>query len=394
MAKMDLHRSAFPVSLTIFLLCLLAVPAEAETPEDGVGTGAAPASLSGEFKSAIVIDAETGLVLVANNDRLRRQPASMLKMMTELIVLEHLADEDLTMGETVRVSAKSSRMGGSQVYLKHNEEFTVEELLQALAIHSANDAAVALAEHVAGSTDAFVDLMNMRARDLGMSDTEFNSVHGLPAGRGQRPDLTTAHDLSLLGMELIKYPDALEWASTKTAPFRGGEFTLYNPNKLVGNYRGLDGLKTGYTGGAGFCVTATAVQKGKRLISVVMGCPTDHARANETTRLLTYGFNAFEQVAIIPEAGQPLDLEVPVKGGKVKRSSVAYGESLTVSVPRSRQDDLVVDYELPEKLAAPLAAGEVVGRAVVKLDGRELGSVPLVTTEDLPKGNWFNRLLK
>ena len=294
----------------------------------------------------------------------------------------------------VRISAKASNMGGSQVYLKHNTEFPVEDLLRALAIHSANDAAVALAEHVAGSTEAFVDLMNMKARDLGMLDSEFHSVHGLPPGWGQKPDLTTAYDLTLLARELIKHPKALEWSSTRTAPFKNGTFTtLYNPNKLVGRFRGLDGLKTGYTGPAGFCVTATAVQQGKRLISVVMGCSSDKARATETTRLLSYGFNAYQQVPVVSSAGELLDQEIKIQGGKKKTAPLAYGESLTISVPRGRQGDLVIENRLPETVQAPLAKGEKVGDAVILLDGRELGRVPLVLAAEVEKGNWWNRLV-
>jgi D-alanyl-D-alanine carboxypeptidase (penicillin-binding protein 5/6) len=266
-------------------------------------------------------------------------------------------------------------------------------LLQALAIHSANDAAVALAEHVAGSTEAFIDLMNMRAREMGMADTIFHTVHGLPPEWRQKPDLTTAHDLAILGRELVKYPQALQWAATSTAPFRDGKFILTNPNKLVGHYRGLDGLKTGFTAPAGFCVTATAVQKGKRLISVVMGCSTDKARATETTRLLTHGFNMYKQVPVIEAAGQELPDLLPVKGGKQKKVIVAYGESLTVSVPKNREDDLVVEDEITQPVKAPLTLGQKVGRAVVLLDGVELGSVPIVTMEEVAKGNWLNRLL-
>lgn len=377
------------LSVLVFALFLagsaLAVEGESDT--------ASPAELTGDFKSAIVIDAETGLVLEATNADARRQPASMLKMMTELIVLEHVAEGGVKMEDKVKVSAKSSQMGGSQVYLKHGEIFTVEELLHALAIHSANDAAVALAEHIAGSTDAFIDLMNMRAADLGMTDTVFHTVHGLPPAWKQEPDITTARDMATMGRHLVEYPEALEWASTKTAPFRDGKFTLYNPNKLVGKYRGLDGLKTGYTGPAGFCVTATAVQKGKRLISVVMGCSTDKARATETTRLLTYGFNMYQQVPVIEAAGTPLDAPVTVKGGKKKKVNVAYGSSLTVSVPRNRENDLVIQNEISEPVQAPLVLGFEVGRAVVLLDGLELGSVPIVTMEEVAKGNWFNRLM-
>ncbi len=394
---MELSRKRAPfrgvlIFLTLTATCLIPFAAPAA---DGKATqdSASPVTLTGNFKSAIVIDAETGLILVAANENKRRQPASMLKMMTELIVLEHVAEGDLTFEDKVKVSAKASNMGGSQVYLKHGEVFTVEELLHALAIHSANDASVALAEHLAGSTDAFIDLMNMKAKELGLANTVFHTVHGLPPGWRQEPDMTTALDMAHLGRELVKHPLALEWASTKTAPFRDGKFTLYNPNKLVGNYRGLDGLKTGYTGPAGFCVTATAIQKGKRLISVVMGCSTDKARATETTRLLTYGFNMYQQVPVIPAAGEVLPDPVAVKGGKKKQVSVAYGESLTVSVPKNREGDLVIQNEISEPVQAPLTLGLEVGRAVVLLDGLELGSVPIVTMEEIAKGNWLNRLL-
>lgn len=352
-----------------------------------------PVRLEGNFESAIVIEASTGMTLVATDDNVRRPPASMLKMMTELIVLEHIAEGELALDDPVKVSAKSSQMGGSQVYLKHGEEFTVEELMMALAIHSANDAAVALAEHVAGSTDAFVDLMNIKARDLGMTNTEFHTVHGLPPGWQQSSDLTTARDMAILARELVKHPRALEWASTKTAPFRDGKFTLYNPNKLVGHYRGLDGLKTGYTTPAGFCVTATATQKGIRLISVVMGCPTDQGRATETTRLLTYGFNMYKQVPVITDAGEPLAEPLLIKGGKKKSVPVAYGETLEVSVPRNREKDLELEIHLPQEYQAPVVAGAEVGEAVISLDGVELGSVPIVAIEAVDKGNWFNRLL-
>jgi D-alanyl-D-alanine carboxypeptidase (penicillin-binding protein 5/6) len=397
MKKMELSRKSTPARGVLLFMALTLVglfPLQALSVDGESATEtASPVTLTGDFKSAIVIDAETGLTLVAANENKRRQPASMLKMMTELIVLEHLAEGELKLDESVKVSAKASKMGGSQVYLKHGEIFTVEELLHALAIHSANDASVSLAEHVAGSTDAFIDLMNMRAQDMGMADTEFHTVHGLPPGWKQEPDMTTARDLAILGRELVQYPKALEWASTKTAPFRDGKFTLYNPNKLVGNYRGLDGLKTGYTAPAGFCVTASAIPKGKRLISVVMGCSTDKARATETTRLLTYGFNMYKQVPVIAAAGEALPDPVAVKGGKKKKVIVAYGESLTVSVPKNREGDLVIQNEISQPVQAPLTLGLEVGRAVVLLDGLELGSVPIVTMEEIAKGNWLNRLL-
>jgi D-alanyl-D-alanine carboxypeptidase (penicillin-binding protein 5/6) len=390
MMKMDLPRTAAHALGMALLLTFAAAALAADAPSADVSPGAA--DMTGDFASAIVVDVESGLTLVAHEPHQQRPPASMLKMLTELIVLEQIADGGMTLDDEVEVSAKASRMGGSQVYLAHGEKFTVHELLEALAIHSANDAAVALAEYVAGSTAAFVDLMNSRARRLGMKDSEFHSVHGLPPGRGQTSDLTTAWDMSLLARELIKHPEALEWSSQETAPFRDGEFTLYNPNKLVGKYRGLDGLKTGFTEDAGFCVTATAEQNGRRLVSVVMGCSTDRARATETTRLLTFGFDQFEQVPIIAAAGEPLLEKVAVKDGKQKEVALIYGEALTVSVPRARQGDLIIRNELPDKVPAPVAAGDAVGRAVVSLDGAELGSVPINAAAEVPRGNWLERL--
>jgi len=307
MRQKDLRTTPlFRFSLLTATLVLASMLSAAESPD--------LPTIDGDFATAILVDARSGMPLAAKNPDQRRQPASMLKMMTELILLEHIDEDDIAMTDTVTVSARASRMGGSQVYLAHREQFTVEELMGALAIHSANDAAVALAEHTAGSVEAFVDLMNLRALELGMVNSEFHTVHGLPAGRGQQPDMTTARDMAILGRELLKHPEALVWSSQATAPFRGGKFTLYNPNKLVGKYRGLDGLKTGYHGQAGFCVTATAIQKDVRLLSVVMGCPTNQGRATETTRLLSYGFNRYRKVTVVSEAGVPVEAPVALEG--------------------------------------------------------------------------------
>ena len=322
-----------------------------------------------------------------------RQPASMVKMLTELIALERIEQGDIALDDTVTVSARASNMGGSQVYLAHRERFAVEDILRAVAIHSANDAAVALAEHVAGSVEAFVDIMNDRARRLGMDRSEFHSVHGLPPGRGQEPDLTSARDMATLGRALLQHPRALEWSAIATAPFRDGEFLMYNPNKLVGKYRGLDGLKTGYHGQAGYCVTATAVQQGVRLLSVVMGCPSDRARATETTRLLSYGFNLYRPVTVV-EAEAPLAEAVAVRGGKAGEVPARYAASLEVMVPRDRHEDVAVRLDLVAPLDAPVARGEKIGEAVASLDGYELGRVDILAAETVEEGRWYHRLFR
>lgn len=386
MTKTELSRIPLPVAL-LSLLLAVALPLIAVAAEP------APARVSGDFASAIVIDVGTGMILEAHREHDRLPPASMLKMMTELVVLERIEAGALTLDEMVTVSANAARVGGSQVYLKDGERFTVRDLLMALAIHSANDAATALAEHVAGSTVAFVELMNAKARDLHMNNTEFQSVHGLPPARGQRSDISTAYDMTLLARELLKHPEALEWGSMTEAPFRNGTFTLHNPNRLLGRFKGMDGLKTGYTRAAGFCVTATAEQNGQRLVSVVMGCSSSNTRTAETSRLLTVAFNMFEPVKIIDGPGNALPQLLAVRNGRVKSVPVTYGESLTVSVPRGRRGDLVIEREIPRQATAPLAAGAEVGRALVKLGDRLLGSVPIVTMQEAPRGNWFHRLV-
>jgi D-alanyl-D-alanine carboxypeptidase (penicillin-binding protein 5/6) len=353
-----------------------------------------PVRLEGKFVSAIVVDAYTGAVLVAKDPLVRRQPASMIKMLTELVILERIEKGDFALTDTVVVSARASKMGGSQVYLRAGERFTMEDLLKALTIHSANDAAAALAEHVAGSMEAFIGLMNARAGTLGMKNSEVHTVNGLPARRGERPDLTTAYDMSLLARELIKHPKSLEWSSQPTAPFRGGEFILHSPNRLLGRYPGLDGLKTGYTVPAGFCLTATAVQGGARLISVVMGCSNARIRASETARLLNCAFDLYTDVTLVAAAGLPVTTPARVKGGMESRVSLVFGGPLKVTVPREREQAVVLQIEPALALRAPIGVGAPAGRAVAMLDGREIGSVPLVTSTAVAKGTWLDRLLR
>lgn len=382
-ARADAARSL--ILGLVGLLCWTAVPAAAES--DLI-------DLDGDFATAILMDARTGTILGGKDIDARRQPASMVKMMTQLLVVERLAEGDLELTDIVTVSARASRIGGSQVWLAHREQFTIEEMLQALIIHSANDVAVALAEHVAGSVEAFIDLMNLRAQDLGLTGTEFHSVHGLPPSGGRMPDLSTARDMANLGRHLLHYPLTLQWSAMATAPFRDGEFTLYNPNRLVGKYRGLDGLKTGYTRPAGYCVTATAVQKGVRLISVVMGSSTDQGRATETTRLLSLGFSLYGPVTVVEKTDAPLELTVPVQGGKDRQVAVMAAAELVVTVPRGREAAVELRHEVPSSLEAPVAAGEKLGEVIALLDGHELGRTDLLAAATVEKGNWFHRLLR
>lgn len=253
------------------------------------------------YIGAIAVDAASGRVLVDDHAEAKGYPASVLKLMTLMVVMEKIEARQLTYNDQVTVSAKASKTGGSQVWLAEKEVFTVEELLFALMVQSANDSAVALAEKVAGSTDAFVELMNRKAQELGMKDTVFRSVHGLPPAAGQQPDVTTARDLALLCRELVKRTDVLALTSTRERPFRpnGGDkkVVMRTHNHLLGAVDGCDGLKTGYFFNAGFSIAATANRGGQRVIVVVLGSSDRKVRDAKAAELIQKAYAALASAA-------------------------------------------------------------------------------------------------
>jgi D-alanyl-D-alanine carboxypeptidase (penicillin-binding protein 5/6) len=242
------------------------------------------------YRGAIVLNAASGEVLFKDNADTMGYPASMVKMMDLLLILEGIDKGEIALQDKVVVSAEAARMGGSQVYLKEKAVHTVEDLLYALMLQSANDAAVALALHYKGSKEAFVELMNRRAEELGMKDTVFHSVHGLPPGRGQLPDVSTARDMARLGQKLVRHPGALKYTSMKKRLFRPDApepFIMRNHNHLVGSFEGCDGLKTGFFWAAGFSITATATQNGTRALVVIIGSVSSKIRDLKATKLLS-----------------------------------------------------------------------------------------------------------
>jgi len=244
------------------------------------------------YKGAIVVDAATGMVLHEDNADAEAYPASITKLMVLLVILEAVDAGLLALDEPVTVTSKSSTIGGSQVYLKDNEVFTVDELLYALMVQSANDAAVALAIHYLGSKAAFVELMNKRAREIGMKGTGFHSVHGLPPGRGQQPDVSTPRDIAKLCRELLRHPDVLRYTSTKRRAFMTDAeepFLMENHNRLLGELEGCDGFKTGFFWAAGFSIAATAREEGRRVIAVVLGARSERVRDKKAKKMLTEG---------------------------------------------------------------------------------------------------------
>lgn len=243
------------------------------------------------YLGAIVIDAATGKVLFEDNADAKGYPASVTKMMNFLIILEAVEAKQITLQDKITVSAEVAKIGGSQVYLREKEVYSVDDLLYALMVQSANDAAAALALHYTGSKEKFVGLMNKRARELGMKDTLFSTVHGLPPGKGLTPDVSTPRDITKLCQELLKHSNALQYTSTKERLFRAGAqpFIIRNHNHLVRNFEGCDGLKTGYFRAAGFSIAATAVQNGRRAIAVVFGSVDRNVRDKKTRELLSHG---------------------------------------------------------------------------------------------------------
>jgi len=248
------------------------------------------------YLGAIVVEAASGRVLFEDQADTRGYPASMQKLMDLVIILEKLEHGQMSLQDQVPVSAKASKTGGSQVWLAEKESFSVDDMLYGLMVQSANDAAVALAEKVAGSTDAFVELMNRKAKELGMNSTVFHSVHGLPPEPGQEHDVTTARDFSLLCREVVKHPDALRYTSTREHPFRQNNpthaVTLRTHNHLLGHVEGCDGLKTGYFAQAGFSIAVTAARQGQRVIVVVLDSPDLKTRDKKATELVAKGFAA------------------------------------------------------------------------------------------------------
>ena len=284
--------------------------AKAKTATANTAAPRIPRIAQNPYIGAIVVAAVTGKVLVEDKADAKGYPASVLKLMDLLIILEKIEQRQMSLQDTVTVSAKASKTGGSQVWLAEKEVFTVDELLYALMVQSANDAAVALAEKTAGSSEGFVELMNKRAQALGMTQTVFNSVHGLPPGVGQSPDITTARDFSLLCRELLRHPDALRYTSVRSRPFRpnGKTVMMRTHNHLLGSIEGCDGLKTGYITAAGYSIAVTAARNRHRLVVVVLGSVGRELRDAKAAALLARGFASLSTAptsAPLPAAAPP-----------------------------------------------------------------------------------------
>ena len=345
------------------------------------------------YRSILLMEANTGRVLKAKNERLGTQPASIVKMMTALIAMEHVKRNTIHLDEIITTSRRASRIGGQQVYLKQGEKFSLRDLMKSIIISSANDSSYAVAEHITGDIEVFVELMNQRAKELGMADTRFVNVNGLPPG-GKRPaNQMSARDAGILARELIKYPLIMKWSATKNAPFRNGNFTLTNTNRLLGRFRGLDGLKTGYHRRAGFSIVATAERNSLRLIAVVMGSSHSKHRFREAKRLLAWGFTQFRRVDL-SRSKKPKRLQIKVRKGQKQTVRIRLKESVEALVRRGEEKRISMKLELPEEITAPIRTGQKVGRVTYELRGDKLGGADLVAAESVKKLGFFQSLFR
>ena len=343
-------------------------------------------------RAALLMEKTTGQILFAQNEHEKLEPASVTKIMTLLLTMDAIDSGALAYDDVVTVSANAAGMGGSQVWLAEGEQITVEELLKCVCVSSGNDAAVALAEKVAGVTELFVEQMNNRARGLGMDDTHFVNPTGLTA----EGHVTSAHDIALMSRELLtKHPDIRSFTTIWTDSIRNGTFDLANTNKLIRRYDGATGLKTGYTASAGYCISATAEREGMELIAVVMKGETADKRNADAKALLNYGFSAYALVSAAPEEPLPT---LPVTMGETDSVSLTLPpDALTAVVEKAQAAALERRIDLPESLPAPVRQGQQVGTLTLCSGDTELVTVPILAAEDAAGRSWgrmFTDLLK
>lgn len=345
------------------------------------------------YKSYIVMEAMSGKVIEGENIHLKRSPASVVKLMVALVVIEKVAKGEVKLTDQITVSREASKIGGSQVYLKEGETFSLEELIKATLIASGNDAAYAIAEHIAGSKDEFVKLMNEKAKSLNMADSEFHSVHGLPPSKGQEADLSSSIDLAMLGRELLKYPKIIEWTSIKSEPFRGGKFIMNNHNKLLTRMGGADGFKTGYYSETGFNLVATAQKNGLRFIVVVLGSPKAKVRDDMAVEKFKKAFGQYKMLTVVKQ-GEVIDKDVILDDGKYRKVKGVAGSNFQYPVPNDKKGTVQKEASIPSSIKGEIREGQKLGELIVRFDNEQIGKVDIVSPVYIPKANLFTRLIR
>ena len=332
-------------------------------------------------QAALLMEKETGEILYTKNEHEKLEPASVTKVMTLLLVMEAIDNGQLAYDDVITGSAHACSMGGSQIWLKEGEQMTVHDMLKAVFVVSANDCAVALGEAVAGSEAAFVDRMNQRAKELGMNDTTFRNATGLPA----EGHVTSAYDIAVMSRELIRnHPKVREYTTIWMDTLRGGASELVNTNKLIRNYNGATGLKTGSTSTAMYCVSATAERDGMELISVILKSPTGSQRVEDARVLLDHGFANYSLVKAAADEVLP---PIPVTlGAQATVQPVLEEQSLLLE--KAKAAKLTKTLELAEGVNAPVAAGDVLGKLLISAGEELIAEVPVLAGEEVPRLTW------
>ena len=362
------------------VLCLLLSPLRVQAVE---------LELSG--KSACLMDTATGTVLYEKNSHEKLAPASVTKVMTMLLIMEAIDTGKIKWDDTVTASEAAAAKGGSQIYLKVGETMSVSDMVKSIAVSSANDCACAMAEHLAGSESAFVDMMNARAKELGMNDTHFVNCTGLDDDENAKDHLTSAYDIALMSRELLKnHPDIKKFTTIWMDTVRGGEFGLSNTNKMVRFYSGCTGLKTGFTSGAGYCLSASAEREGLELIAVVMGCDTSANRFAACKSMLDYGFANFALVQ--PEL--LADSKVPVKLGIADFASAVPAQEAKLLIDKSQRGSVTTEITLEESVTAPVSLGQRLGTLRIKAGEQVLAEIPMVALEPVPRLSYGQIVVK
>ncbi|UQZ37347.1 D-alanyl-D-alanine carboxypeptidase [Paenibacillus sp. PK3_47] len=359
-----------------------------EKAKAGTGSSNAPAvDLAPSARSAILMDAATGTVIYEKNSHDKLPPASITKIMTMLLTVEALDKGTLKLTDMVRTSEYAASMGGSQIFLEPGEEMTVDEMLKGIAMASGNDASVAMAEKIAGSESAFVDLMNKKAEELGLKDTHFANCNGLPA----KDHYSSAHDIAVISRELLKHERIIKYTGSYQDYLRKDSakpFWLVNTNKLVRFYTGADGLKTGYTSEAKFCLSATASRDGLRAVAVVLGEPNTKTRNSEVSGMFDYLFSQYK-MHTVHKAGDAIGT-LKIEKGVKKELPITAEETYSVLLRKGvTQEGIRHSVELPASIKAPVAKGQTVGKLVVYQGTEVIKEYELKAGEDVPKAGWW-----
>ncbi|MBR7178149.1 MAG: D-alanyl-D-alanine carboxypeptidase [Oscillospiraceae bacterium] len=346
-----------------------------------------------EAKSWVLMDAATGTVLDSENEHEPLAPASVTKVMTLLLIMEAIDSGQIAWDDTVTASESAAAKGGSQVFLKVGETMSVEDMVKSIAVSSANDCACAMAEHLAGSEAAFVERMNEKAQALGMDNTNFVNCTGLDDDDAAKAHRTSAHDIAIMSRELLtKHPDIKRYTTIWMDSIRGGSFGLSNTNKLVRFYPGCTGLKTGFTSGAGYCLSASAERDGMELIAVCMGAETSQKRNDACRGLLDYGFANYAHVTpVLPEGAA-----VAVKLGTAESVPAVLADEGPLLVAKGDLNKISIRTVLPEQIDAPVELGQQLGELTVEREGETVAVLPILAAEAVEKLGWpelFVRLL-